>query len=353
VVKGWFIKNPEGDLREGAYPRPTVTQVSILFSIVLFLFIMLGFRVQHNEFYSGILITEFGLIMMPALIYLLTFRYDLKEVLRLNKTSLLNFFLIFCMMAFAIPLAGIFNLANLWLVNSIFGKVIVEQPPIAENLLGLIVNILVIGGSAGICEEFLFRGVIQRGFERYGTVKSILLAAFLFSLTHLDFQKIFGTFFLGVLIGFIVYRTNSLYGGMFAHFTNNSIAVIIGFVMLQITKLIKGAGVQIPQSQSDLSSLFSTISEMPKAQLLIMAFFYGFIVLIFLMIFVALMYAFLKTTRGRAEKLVISRATMLNKQLLWLLPGLALIVGIYFLEVMKFQGRTGYFIELVHILLGI
>lgn len=352
-MKGWFNKDQEGGLREEAFRRPTAAQVSILFSIVLFFFVMLGYRVQHNEFYSGVLITEFGLIMLPALIFLLALRFDLKDVLRLNRISLLNFFLIFCLMIFAIPLAGIFNMANLWLVNSIFGKVIVEQPPVAENFVGLIVNILVIGGSAGICEEFLFRGVIQRGFERFGTVKAILLAAFLFSLTHLDFQKIFGTFFLGALIGFIVYRTNSLFGGMFAHFTNNSVAVIVGFAATQFTRLVKDSGFEIPQSQSDLSNIFSTISRLPKAQLLIMAFFYGFIILIFLIIFVALMYSFLKTTRGKAEKPVVQINRKFSKHLLWLLPGTVVISVIYYLEIVKFRGGAGSFVVFVRRLLGI
>jgi CAAX amino terminal protease family. len=344
----------EGDLREKGLRRPTVTQVCILFSLVLFIFIILGFRVQKNEFYSGILITEFGLIMFPALVFLLVFKYDLKDVLRLNKASFLSFFLIICIMLFAIPIAGIFNMANLWLVNSIFGKVIVEQTPVAENFAGLIINILVIGGSAGICEEFLFRGVIQRGLERFGTTRSILLAAFLFSLTHLDFQKIFGTFFLGALIGFIVYRTNSLYGGMLAHFTNNSVAVIISFGVTQFSKLFNGSRFDIAQSQGDLSNLFSMISRMPKAQLLIVVSFYGFILLIFVAIFIALMYAFLGTTRGKAERPSTPRSgKFFGRQLLWLLPGAALVSMIYFMEVMKFTGRTSQFVGFIRAVLGV
>lgn len=345
--------NTEADIWGGNTKRPTVRQAAVLFSVVIFFFIMLGFRVQNNEFYSGVLITEFGLIMLPALVFLLAFKYDLKDVLRLKGIKFLNAVIIFFMMAFAMPLAAVFNLANLWLVNSIFGKVIVEQPPMAENFTGLIVNILVIGGSAGICEEFLFRGVIQRGFERFGTSRSILLAAFLFSLTHLDFQKIFGTFFLGALIGFIVYRTNSLYGGMLAHFTNNSLAVIIGFAMTQFAKFMKNTGIDISQSQGDLSSLLNRFGEMPMQQLVVVAFFYGFILLIFLAVFVSLMYALIYNTRGRAEKPVAAGMRQNGKHLLWALPGLALIIGIYFMEVMRFQGASGHFVKIIRMILGI
>ena len=350
-----FFGNSGGDLRSRAFEKPAVAHVCILFSAVILLFVLLGFRVQRNEFYSGILITEFALIMLPALIYLLVFKYDLKYVLRLNKTSFLNFFLVFCIMAFAIPIAGLFNLANLWLVNSIFGKVMVAQPPIAQDSLGLLLNILVIGGSAGICEEFLFRGVIQRGFERFGAVTSVLLAAFLFSLTHLDFQKIFGTFMLGALIGFIVYRSNSLYAGMFGHFTNNSLAVLIGFIAAKLTDLLKNAGFQMPEAaaEPDLSQYFETLSRMPKMQMLVAAFLYGFVFLVIIMIFAALVYAFIKTTRGKAETVRASQAEAGKGRLLWLIPGLTLIVGVYAIQVAEFRGGGGWILDQIRMLLGV
>ena len=347
-----FIGNNTSDLKGRAFEKPAIVHICILFSAVIFLFVMLGFRVQRNEFYSGILITEFVLIMLPALIFLLAYKYDLKYVLRLNKTGFLNFFLIFFIMAFAIPVAGLFNLANLWLVNTIFGKVMVAQPPVAEDLPGLLVNILVIGGSAGICEEFLFRGVIQRGFERFGAVRSILMAAFLFSLTHLDFQKIFGTFMLGALIGFIVYRSNSLYAGMFAHFTNNSLAVLIGFVLTKIMGLMKDAGFQMPETEPDLSRYFETLSQMPKMQLMIAAFLYGFVFLVIIMIFATLVYAFIKTSRGKSESLRASQTEAKTVKLLWLLPGLVLIMGVYIIQVVEFRGVNSWFLDQIRMLLG-
>lgn len=351
-LKDGFFGNSEHGLERRVFEKPAVAHICIIFSAVIILFATLGFRVQKNDFYSGILITEFALIMLPALIFLVAFRYDLKYVLRLNKTSVLNFTLIFFIMTFAIPIAGLFNLANLWLVNTIFGKVMVIQPPVSESFLDLLVNILVIGGSAGICEEFLFRGVIQRGFERFGAVRSILMAGFLFSLTHLDFQKIFGTFILGALIGFIVYRSNSLYGGMFAHFTNNSLAVIIGFLLTKIMNIMKNAGMQVHQTETDLSSYFAALSQMPKMQLMIAAFFYGFMFLVALIIFAALIYAFIKTTHGKAESVRASYTATSVSKLLWLLPGLALIMGIYIMQVIEFRGVNSWFLNHIRMLLG-
>ena len=347
-----YSGNNTNDLKGRAFEKPVLVHICILFSVVIFLFVMLGFRVQRNEFYSGILITEFILIMLPALTFLLAYKYNLRYVLRLNKTGFLNFVLIFLIMAFAIPIAGLFNLVNLWLVNTVFGKIMVTQIPAAEDFRSLLVNILVIGGSAGICEEFLFRGVIQRGFERFGAAKSILIAAFLFSLTHLDFQKIFGTFMLGALIGFIVYRSNSLYSGMFAHFTNNSLAVLIGFLLTKLMNVMKDAGFQMPEAEPDLSRYFETLSQLPKMQLMIAAFVYGFIFLVIIMIFVVLVYAFIRTSRGRAESVRASQAEVKSGKLLWLIPGFILITVVYIIQIAEFRGAESWLLDQIRMLLG-
>jgi len=181
--------------------RPGVDGACVLFSVVIILFVLLGYRIQSREFYSGILITEFMLILLPALVFAAISGVRFKEALRLDKFRPVNIPIVIGIMIFAIPVATLLNVLNLLAVDSIFGKTVMTSLPAAENGVQLLVNILVIAGSAGICEEVLFRGVLQRSFERFGTAGSILLAALLFSLTHLDFQKILGTFALGALIG--------------------------------------------------------------------------------------------------------------------------------------------------------
>ena len=334
--------------------RPGIIQICILFSITIILFIFIGYRVQDREFYSGILITEFGLIMLPALLFLLISRFDLKSVLRLNGTRPLNFLVIFGIMLFAIPLAGLFNLLNLLLVNSIFGKIIIQQVPAANNGQELLLNILVIAGSAGLCEEFLFRGVLQRGFERFSKVRAILLAAFLFSLTHMDFQKIFGTFLLGALIGFIVHRTNSLYSGIFAHFTNNALAVLISYISTKLMSLFQDTGMNM-SGEMDMNTLFSSFTVLPPQQLVIVFFIYGFMFLFVIAIFILLLYALIRMNPTRLNEIEYAgeERGKCAKGLLWLLPGILLIAGIYYFEVYRFTGMENGFINVARQLLGI
>jgi len=360
-----------------SYAKPGVAQVCILFSITITLFLFIGYRAQRWNLYAGLLITELGLIMLPAILFLLAFRFDLKAVLRLNGTKPLNYLIIFGIMLFALPIASALNVLNLLAVNSIFGKVIVQQPPVPQNGKELFIGILIIAGSAGLCEEFLFRGVIQRGLERFGALKAILLSAFLFSLTHMDFQKIFGTFLLGALIGLIVYRTNSLFCGMLAHFTNNALAVLISYASAKLISLFQGAGVDMTK-EADINTLFSGFGSLPPQQLVIVLFIYGFIFLCLAAVFILLLYTLIRMNpvglaapHPTAAYASITAAPQSApdasgpsaaasaqgvsgggaKGLLWLLPGLLLIAGIYFIQVYNFTGVDNELVRLARQLL--
>ncbi|HEX2945357.1 MAG TPA: type II CAAX endopeptidase family protein [Clostridia bacterium] len=335
--------------------RPGILQVSILYSVTILLFLFIGYRVQHNDLYSGLLITEFGLVMLPAFLFLLFFRFNIKDVVRLNGTRPVNFILAFGIMLFALPLASVFNLLNLFFVNSIFGKIIVQPLPIPSNGLELLLSILVVAGSAGICEEFLFRGVIQRGLERAGEVRAILITALLFSLMHMDFQKIFGTFFLGALIGFVVYRANSIFCGMFAHFMNNALAVLASYASAKLMELLGKAGSSVT-GEMDLNSLFSTFEALPKSQLIFVLFFYGFILLFVAVIFVLLLFALIKVNPVRRDLFDEREHRVRDRRmegLFGLVPGLIAIAVIYFVEVRGFIGAGNWFTNIVKLLLGV
>ncbi len=340
---------------DGGSGRPGILQVGILYSVTILLFLLVGYRVQNNGIYSGLLITEFGLVMLPALLFLLLFRFNLKDVPRLNKTKPLNFLLAFGIMLFAIPLASVFNLINLFLVNSVFGKIIVQPLPAAQNGFELLLGIVVFAGSAGICEEFLFRGVIQRGLERAGNVKAILITALLFSLMHMDFQKIFGTFFLGALIGFLVYRSNSLYCGMFSHFANNALAVLASYGSAKLVKLLNQAGSAVPK-EPDLNGLFSAFDALPKNQLILVLFIYGFMLLFLTVIFVLLLFAFIKVNPVRKDASAVGEHKSVHSRMLGLVglvPGLLAVAVIYFVEVRGFIGAGNWFTKIVRQLLGV
>ncbi|HOJ79997.1 MAG TPA: type II CAAX endopeptidase family protein [Clostridiales bacterium] len=338
--------------------RPGVDGACVLFSVVIILFVLLGYRIQSREFYSGILITEFMLILLPALVFAAISGVRFKEALRLDKFRPVNIPIVIGIMIFAIPVATLLNVLNLLAVDSIFGKTVMTSLPAAENGVQLLVNILVIAGSAGICEEVLFRGVLQRSFERFGTAGSILLAALLFSLTHLDFQKILGTFALGALIGYIVYRTNSLYCGMLAHFTNNATAVFASYISGKMLEAFQLSD-RMPSGPADISALFDTFAALPVEQKMIIFMVYGFVFLFVAIVLTLLVYSL--TRANRVSPVTMPHGSGLSygtpaqgkaKGLLWLLPGIILILLWFYVQANGFLGIQNAVTEAFRLLIG-
>ena len=93
-------------------------------------------------------------------------------------------------------------------------------------------GILSIALIPGICEEYLFRGVLQKNF--YLISKNIHIAvwlsAFFFSALHLQFYGFFPRMLLGVLFGYIYYWSGSILYPMIAHIFNNFFSLTIFYL---------------------------------------------------------------------------------------------------------------------------
>jgi uncharacterized protein len=88
---------------------------------------------------------------------------------------------------------------------------------------------VVVAVLAGICEEFLFRGVIQTEFYK-GTKNihiAIWVSAILFSAIHAQFFGFVPRVLLGALFGYLYYWSGNLIVPMFAHFVNNGFSIIM------------------------------------------------------------------------------------------------------------------------------
>jgi membrane protease YdiL (CAAX protease family) len=98
-----------------------------------------------------------------------------------------------------------------------------------KNNWEFLFGILSIALIPGICEEYLFRGVLQKNF--YLISKNIHIAvwlsAFFFSALHLQFYGFFPRMLLGVLFGYIYYWSGSILYPMIAHIFNNFFSLTI------------------------------------------------------------------------------------------------------------------------------
>ncbi len=100
------------------------------------------------------------------------------------------------------------------------------------NLLGshsfpeLLGVVLVIAVIPAVAEEFAFRGLIQRSFEKgIGPVRGVVTSGIIFGAFHLNPFSIVPLMALGVYLGFLAYRANSVWVSVAAHFFNNLVPV--------------------------------------------------------------------------------------------------------------------------------
>ncbi len=213
--------------------RISFFSANFLYMTVMILFVTVGYVAQNWDFHYGILITEFLLIALPTVIYVKTKGASLKTELRFNRLSFVDALLVAVAFIAAYFVAVFISLLG-QIILSMLGNLIVPDIPFATDPAEYLVLLFIIAGSAGICEEILFRGFILRAYEKLGMWPNIIITALLFSILHLNIQNMLAPFFLGIILGFVVYKTNSIFSGIIGHFINNAISVTWGYVIMNL-----------------------------------------------------------------------------------------------------------------------
>jgi len=101
-----------------------------------------------------------------------------------------------------------------------------------KSVSSLIFKLLVVGLLTAIVEEFMFRGCIQTILLKWSKNSHIAvwIAAALFSAFHLEFFGFLPRLMLGVLFGYFVMWSGSIWTSVWAHFINNGTAVIVSYL---------------------------------------------------------------------------------------------------------------------------
>jgi sodium transport system permease protein len=111
-------------------------------------------------------------------------------------------------------------------------------PPLPEGATRMLKNmgdpsiplwliLIAFAAAPAICEELAFRGFLLTGFSRGRRAwLAIVLSAVTFGLMHMIPQQVFNASLLGIVLGWLAIRGNSLLPGVVFHFLFNSISVL-------------------------------------------------------------------------------------------------------------------------------
>ena len=193
-------------------------------------------------------VQSIGVFIFPPFILGWLFHGKIVEYLSLNKTVNLASVVLVLVMSFAaspfinfigemnanMQLPGWLSGVESWMKNAEDKAAEITEAFLrVENLGGLFFNIFMIAFLPAIGEELLFRGVIQRIFTNWTRNNhwGIWISAFLFSALHMQFYGFIPRLFLGVLFGYLLVWSGSIWLPIIAHFINNAVAVVAVYLI--------------------------------------------------------------------------------------------------------------------------
>lgn len=183
---------------------------------------------------------EIAFLALPVIWY--TFKHEgVDQSIRLNPPR-------FDMMIYAIAAAVIgvplSNCVSIWwmlIVEGLGGRLYSSSVPIPTDMDSLISTILLVGVIPGICEELMFRGGLMGAWERRGTKKAVLITSVLFALLHGTILGLPVQLLMGLVLGFVLIVSDSLYVSMAYHTVHNSLTIFISYLSLQLADSMAGA----------------------------------------------------------------------------------------------------------------
>jgi len=98
----------------------------------------------------------------------------------------------------------------------------------AHSPVEFLIVVMVVAATPAICEETLFRGLVQGNFEmRMSRWGAIILTGIIFGVYHLDPFTLVPLCVLGIYLSYLVSITESILVPVAAHFMNNFVSSLV------------------------------------------------------------------------------------------------------------------------------
>lgn len=218
--------------RQRATGMPGPAAALLLVSTVGLLTFYAGVPLQATYGERGLLLSQLLLIGLPALLFAWLGPFDLRAALALRPIGGRSLAAAILLMAGGLPIG--------WMLGWLQTFVLKIPEEFLGNLQGLLTAatpqrlawlLLLVAVTPAICEELVFRGVLLQGLAKEWTMpRAVAVSALVFGAFHLSFEtaiRFLPTLWLGLLFGYVVWHTRSLYASMLMHFLNNAVAVLL------------------------------------------------------------------------------------------------------------------------------
>jgi len=234
----------------------------------------------QNPLYLNLLkylqvVQSIALFIVPAFLVSYLFGYKPGEYLKLKKIPAVKILIISIgLIIVIIPLinfleemnsrlqlpASLKSIENWMKTSESTANTLSEIFLKVNNVKGLLFNLFMMALLPALGEEFMFRGIFQRLFsEMFKNYHwGIICSAALFSAIHFQFYGFVPRMLLGVIFGYMLVWSGTIWIPVIAHFLNNAIGVIFYFLLSKglVNNSLDNIGTGNKEVQISMISLF-------------------------------------------------------------------------------------------------
>ncbi len=211
-------------------PADLVAPAIVSAALTLAGFLTVGGVMQLMNVPVGMWFTELAIFLAVPILTLRAFGFG-----AVRTTGLDTAFLPGIGYGFLLGVVNFFAVAApvQWVALRLFPKSVTElfdASQLFRNLSGgeLLATTLAVGLAAPLCEELAFRGVLNRALlQRLPAWAAVVLGGFIFSAFHFDPVGFAARWALGMLFGWLAWRSGSIWPGIAAHAGNNLTSLLL------------------------------------------------------------------------------------------------------------------------------
>lgn len=184
---------------------------------------------EHSTALNRILsaVYEIGLAA-PIVIYALRHRPSARFI-RFNRPKVKMLLYAAVLAAAGVLMANSLTTWWLLLIELLGGTPQASGIAVPTDTTGLLILLVSVGIIPGVCEELICRGGLMSAWERTGRRNALFVTSLLFTLLHGTIAGFPNQLLMGLILGYIVIVSDSLFVGMVYHAVHNSITLLLAY----------------------------------------------------------------------------------------------------------------------------
>ncbi len=188
-----------------------------------------GMPLSWTSIVQSTIVIQIGMILAPALIMATMLTRSVRKSLRLNRTGFIEMIMAALLAISLHPTYAAF--ASLVGAEYKLGEQTIEMLMLFDSIIAIAPIwsvLLVLALIPAVCEELVFRGFVFAGLQRDGGhVRAILLTSLFFGLSHGVLQQTITASAIGMLLGWLAFRTGGVACTIVFHCVHNSISMLL------------------------------------------------------------------------------------------------------------------------------